>query len=349
MNPDQYYVRSRGRVSGPYSVDQLREMRRRGNLTSIHEISTDQDTWRLVSEAPDLFGSLGPPAAFRSAAAAVTDDSPVAVETGTADAIAFRCPHCQAKVKVPSKYAGRASKCRACDKQLQIPEHSEGWQKCPACAEMIRTEAKKCKHCGERLDGSGSEKAALYTLAEDEDQQPAAEPPSYPGPYRMAGRGGLPATQSGVSRICPSCGTVVPATALVCTNCGFNYETGRHVSESASVYTHNTPARAIQHNVHVHSDSAGVGQLMAFEAGKKSVAVAISLMVLSGRFGRTSILCQLHRFGTPLAPLQRSCMRGVDSVAGHHNPLDHHRCLPDSRHDSTVQPAPCGQLEFVTR
>ena len=39
-------------------------------------------------------------------------------------------------------------------KRGDIKGFSEGFRKCPFCAEEIKTEALKCKHCGSMLDGS---------------------------------------------------------------------------------------------------------------------------------------------------------------------------------------------------
>ena len=42
----QYYVRDRGRIIGPFSNEQLFEMRDRGQLQAYHEVSIDQRTWK---------------------------------------------------------------------------------------------------------------------------------------------------------------------------------------------------------------------------------------------------------------------------------------------------------------
>ncbi|MGB9626785.1 MAG: hypothetical protein ACPMAQ_18180, partial [Phycisphaerae bacterium] len=50
MADEQYYVRNRGRVSGPYDMERLKDMYRRGTLSSVHELSTDQIAWRPMRE-----------------------------------------------------------------------------------------------------------------------------------------------------------------------------------------------------------------------------------------------------------------------------------------------------------
>lgn len=53
---ETYYVRIRGRVSGPYGLDQLKDMRNRGRLMAIHEISMDKASWRPARELDEVFG-----------------------------------------------------------------------------------------------------------------------------------------------------------------------------------------------------------------------------------------------------------------------------------------------------
>ena len=52
----QYFVRDRGRVMGPFSNEQLFDMRDRGQIQAYHEVSTDQRTWKAF----DLMFPSGP-------------------------------------------------------------------------------------------------------------------------------------------------------------------------------------------------------------------------------------------------------------------------------------------------
>src|SRR6476659_1621900 len=58
----RYYMRSRGKVSGPFSLSVLREMRDRGQLGRFHELSIDQTVWAPAATFENLF----PPALLSS-------------------------------------------------------------------------------------------------------------------------------------------------------------------------------------------------------------------------------------------------------------------------------------------
>lgn len=51
----QWFVRLRNKVSGPYTTEQLRAMRRVGGLSRLHEISTDRENWEPATTFADLF------------------------------------------------------------------------------------------------------------------------------------------------------------------------------------------------------------------------------------------------------------------------------------------------------
>jgi len=52
---DTYFVRSRGRISGPFNGEQLNTMARRGQLSRMHELSEDGVTWVAASTHGELF------------------------------------------------------------------------------------------------------------------------------------------------------------------------------------------------------------------------------------------------------------------------------------------------------
>ena len=57
---EQYWIRVRGQVKGPFEEEQLQALVRRGQLSRIHEISADGDSWLRAEEYPQLFLSAVP-------------------------------------------------------------------------------------------------------------------------------------------------------------------------------------------------------------------------------------------------------------------------------------------------
>ena len=51
----QLYLRVRGRVLGPYDQDKLQSLVRRGQLSRMHEVSTDGTHWVRASTYAELF------------------------------------------------------------------------------------------------------------------------------------------------------------------------------------------------------------------------------------------------------------------------------------------------------
>jgi hypothetical protein len=71
-----YYTRFRGNVLGPFDAAALREMRKRGQFSVLHEVSADgQRTWRSASAFPELADQPAP-------TPAAANDPPLAF-TGT--------------------------------------------------------------------------------------------------------------------------------------------------------------------------------------------------------------------------------------------------------------------------
>jgi hypothetical protein len=52
----KYYVRLRGRVSGPYDLATLQRQVRQGQLSRLHQVSPDQVTWKSATEIEGLYG-----------------------------------------------------------------------------------------------------------------------------------------------------------------------------------------------------------------------------------------------------------------------------------------------------
>ena len=54
---DIWYIRFRGKVQGPYSVPQLRQLLERGRFSRQHEVSEDGTHWKRATDIPDLFAA----------------------------------------------------------------------------------------------------------------------------------------------------------------------------------------------------------------------------------------------------------------------------------------------------
>jgi len=71
---ETYWVRYKGRSIGPYTLERIRQMVRKGQVGRMHEVSTDAASWIPASSFPEIFE---PPAA--AVAPAAISVEPVAV------------------------------------------------------------------------------------------------------------------------------------------------------------------------------------------------------------------------------------------------------------------------------
>lgn len=57
MAEQSWFIRSRGRVVGPFTLTQLEVMSKRGQFTRFHEVSTDRRNWEGAAAVTDRFAS----------------------------------------------------------------------------------------------------------------------------------------------------------------------------------------------------------------------------------------------------------------------------------------------------
>lgn len=57
MSEEQYFIRVRGRVQGPFDIDRLHLLAKRGQFSRLHEVSSDGTAWSRASDHPELFPS----------------------------------------------------------------------------------------------------------------------------------------------------------------------------------------------------------------------------------------------------------------------------------------------------
>jgi TM2 domain-containing membrane protein YozV len=71
-----YYLRQQTRVSGPFSVEQVRTLLRKGRVARSDKISEDRTTWRPIGDCPEV---VDHPLAAAPADAVASEPQPVAV------------------------------------------------------------------------------------------------------------------------------------------------------------------------------------------------------------------------------------------------------------------------------
>lgn len=54
MSEGPFYIRWRGRLDGPFSLDEIKKMLASGRVSLLHDVSTDRSDWRQVKECPEL-------------------------------------------------------------------------------------------------------------------------------------------------------------------------------------------------------------------------------------------------------------------------------------------------------
>ncbi len=79
----QYFVRIRGRVKGPFGADYLRDLSKQGQFGRIHEVSKDGTSWERAGNFPELFAtqdSIDPAARQGASASKTTAPDTIPVE-----------------------------------------------------------------------------------------------------------------------------------------------------------------------------------------------------------------------------------------------------------------------------
>jgi hypothetical protein len=80
MSSTTWYMRSQGRITGPFTAKQLEALRNRGQLARFHELSQDRQSWSSAGVLTGLFPEP-PTLGRRSAPAGEVDEAYELVET----------------------------------------------------------------------------------------------------------------------------------------------------------------------------------------------------------------------------------------------------------------------------
>lgn len=51
----KYYIRSRGKIMGPFTIERLKTLQTRGQFSRVHEVSEDRKSWRPAASIDGLF------------------------------------------------------------------------------------------------------------------------------------------------------------------------------------------------------------------------------------------------------------------------------------------------------
>ena len=77
MSEASFFVRMRGKVSGPFTTEALQRMVRTSILSRVHEVSSDRKTWERASEYEELFPSTDASAPRTQPPAEQHDGAPI--------------------------------------------------------------------------------------------------------------------------------------------------------------------------------------------------------------------------------------------------------------------------------
>ncbi|HMD55087.1 MAG TPA: hypothetical protein VKJ65_11110, partial [Phycisphaerae bacterium] len=171
---EAYYVRVRGKINGPFDRTVLERMVQRGQLSRVHEISTDKQSWKLASTIMGLFAAMTRKTADQTGGAAVgiaTPDVP--------DVSMFQCNSCGAAFpKTESFQLGEQQLCTKCYERIAGPAPSEpvaaGGTNWMGILSKARQEQSDPSNPSE---ASGAESGEWYELADDGRPKTQSEQP----------------------------------------------------------------------------------------------------------------------------------------------------------------------------
>lgn len=187
---EQFFIRLRGRIQGPFSSDQLQALAKRGQFSRTYEVSTDGLNWSRATSWPELFPAQTDfvPIELTTPAeeAALPPEPPPATAAPKSDDLWHYCQlgtnygpvdftHLQYLAKtgqiqpddlvwkeafkgwiaagsVPGLFTANAGAAAISDDAPATGATGPSQVRtCPFCAEQIAASAIKCKHCGSIL------------------------------------------------------------------------------------------------------------------------------------------------------------------------------------------------------
>jgi len=211
---DTYWVRYKGRSIGPYTLDKIRLMVRKGQVGRAHEVATDGASWVPAVSFPEIFE---PPAAVAAAA----PFEPASQTT----APAFAEP---AQAQIASGASGPPAE--IANWYFAVGGVQQGPMPRSHLLGMIRT--------GQLAAGD------LVFRSGMADWVTAAEAPGL-GSALAAPTGASAATSVGVDSFCRACGSGLNKRAVICPKCGAPAGDGLFQQPSVPL-VFGEPARAVR-------------------------------------------------------------------------------------------------------
>jgi len=129
---EAFYVRFRGRVTGPLSREALVALLRSGKISSLHEVSSDGAAWRRYADPGELVGERDLRTVSSRSPVEPAPTSPVAPQA--------------------SAHADPAEAIRAVGAATDHPVESSADARCPRCKKENPPDVRFCQHCGANLE-----------------------------------------------------------------------------------------------------------------------------------------------------------------------------------------------------
>ncbi len=136
MAGETFFVRSRGKVTGPYDVTGLQRLAKLGMLSRVHEISTDKQTWSSAASVPGVL----PEAALPRVPRVRPDHNAASAPSNSYEMVdppPMEAPPAPSSPPAPQPSAGNGpmGACGACGRVMEaaLLINDRGWLTCPSC------------------------------------------------------------------------------------------------------------------------------------------------------------------------------------------------------------------------
>ncbi len=133
-----YYIQSQrtGKVVGPFTLEQLKDLRRRGQLSQFHNISLDRHTWNPCISLAQVFveydsDTISEGTATEAQTEPKIDNGHHPQRIGSGP-VKFRCIHCRQLLGISRKKMGQTTECPTCGRTILVPTEDGDARTAPA-------------------------------------------------------------------------------------------------------------------------------------------------------------------------------------------------------------------------